>query len=494
MAAQQGTHKYINYFDIMVIGKTGMGKSTTAEKILIANPLEKKYLGEPYQDPTHDDENGHIQYGDMFMWHLSNKPNEIERVTEKLKNLVFYRSLSHPHKEVNQYHEKGYESTEQCELFSNDTTKIRVLDVPGFYGSEASCSSNIRERAMQTANNDLSIMRKILHIKIAKKFKFNRIMYFLPEKGALERDSQILQTEIGIMENYFGRSIFESMVVIATHSANAYKFFPKDRDLFPSEDIEKTRYFFHKAMIKVFGTEDVPTPPIVFISLFDTCEEVYSKIRDCKVSKEGVELRFNPSTCARCSIKIGTLKEDEYVEERDGDRIRTCTRDNDWSHAIPYEDSTCHPMMIPKYTKLQKIVGGIAHLITFKIFWGKWPSFKSLDEMCIKCGECPKTRGCVKVNTTYTNGSGEIKVDHTSTVIESYVIQMESDDKPPMQDDEEERVPLVGPKVFLPDSSVVTGYTGSINASFLRGQRGEGDGGEKDGGEEGLGKPQAKDS
>ena len=36
----------INYYDIMVIGNTGQGKSTTADKILIANPDGRRYVAE----------------------------------------------------------------------------------------------------------------------------------------------------------------------------------------------------------------------------------------------------------------------------------------------------------------------------------------------------------------------------------------------------------------------------------------------------------------
>ena len=37
MAQQQGIEG-VSYYDIMVIGKTGQGKSTTTDKLLIANP------------------------------------------------------------------------------------------------------------------------------------------------------------------------------------------------------------------------------------------------------------------------------------------------------------------------------------------------------------------------------------------------------------------------------------------------------------------------
>ena len=481
-SVQQGIHNYVDYFDIMVIGKTGMGKTTTADKLLMANPAGKEYLGMPHEEPQQDEVNGRVHYNDLFLWHLSNKPGEVEKVSQRLKNLVFCRSLENPHEEINNIHmDSCYESTEQCELLSNDSSKIRVLDVPGFYGSDVAHSTNICDRVRETAENDLSTMRKILHIKMAKKFKFNRIVYFFPEHGVPSRVTQILQTEIGIMENYFGRSIFESMVVIATQPASNYKLFRKDINLFPSKDLEKTKFFFQEAMKKVFTVDkgfkpdDIPDPPIQFISMFDTCEQILEKIKSSKVSKEGVELQFNPSTCARCNIKIGTLRADIPATE---DMLATCTY-GDWSSAVPYSESTCHPMMIPKYSTLQKVVGGIAHLITFKIFWGKWPSFESLDEVCIKCKEGPKARGCHKVHTVYSKDSvGEIEVDHTSKVNESYIISIESEDDQHGNEGEvqgDEKMAIVGPEYFAPDASLVRGY--SLPGSELRG---EGDGGVND--------------
>jgi len=40
----------IDYYDILVIGKTGMGKSTTADKLVIANLKGTDYSGEQHSD------------------------------------------------------------------------------------------------------------------------------------------------------------------------------------------------------------------------------------------------------------------------------------------------------------------------------------------------------------------------------------------------------------------------------------------------------------
>jgi hypothetical protein len=416
------------YYDIMFIGRTGTGKSTTADKLLIANPNVESYLDKPNEEPTRDDVNGYIKHTDMRMWPLSDKKEEIERVSYRLKSLAFYRNLENPHEEVNDARQSGtYDLTTQCELLSNDSTNIRVLDVPGFYSSDANVG-NVQECAQATSGNDLSIVRKILHIKMAKKFKFHRIVYFLPERGPLEQDSQVLQSEIQIMEKYFSRSIFQTMVVVATYPASSYKFFNRKADLFPQEDVDMTRLYFQMAMQSIFKSDDVPEPPIIFISMFDRCEDIYDKIRNSKVAKEGVgPLEFNPATCARCSIKIGKLHEDSTYGDHT-DNMAICTN-SDWESAMPYEDSTCHPMLIPKYSMQQKIVGEIAHLLTFKLFLGKWPSYCSLEEVCINCGEGPKSRGCLRVYTSFVCSTGEIRVNHTSTVDE-LSMELEDDTAP----------------------------------------------------------------
>ena len=52
---QEGTNSYSNHFDIMLIGRTGHGKSTTADKLLVANPTGKIYTCEGTQNKDLDD-------------------------------------------------------------------------------------------------------------------------------------------------------------------------------------------------------------------------------------------------------------------------------------------------------------------------------------------------------------------------------------------------------------------------------------------------------
>ncbi len=462
---------YKDYYDIMFLGKTGMGKSTTVDKILMANPNQANYdynpstahptitydtlpteilnsgngqaeaLGPNGDDITNGGElQGSVstiktatQCSDLSMWHLSENQdqNEVER---RLKNLVMWRSLDSPHEHVNKSRTHSSSSV-SCELFSNDTSKIRVLDVPGFYGPnvvgiEERRSSDVFDLVGRGIENDLTIMRKILHIKVATQFKFNRIVYFLPDTGVLTRPSQILQTEIGIMEHYFKLSVFNCMVVVATHNHSIYSKVRKDCDLYTAEELGQTRAVFRQAMRKVFISDDIPDPPIIFISQFDTCDEILWKIKESKVVKEGVGLIFNPSTCAKCGIHIGMLADPDKPRSSEVGAVAICMN-KPGSVAIPYDESLCHPRLVPKYNKVQCLFGGMAHLLLWKQFLGRWPYFGNQDEVCLCCNKPPKATGCTRVGTKYKHkkvkGDG-IEVKHTPEVEENYQFVVDTTD------------------------------------------------------------------
>ena len=422
---QQGIEdSSIDYYDILVIGRTGMGKSTTADKLLIANLTNRNYLGAEYSEPAVDEER--ILADDLTIWLIS---DEIEKAKKRLKDLIMCRGLENPHKEINTTHTVASPVTRNCELISNETTKVRVLDVPGFFGEDAgetsetsqSVSDHSLPRSISKAQNmavtDLGIMRKILHIQSAMKMEFKRILYFLPDKGPLVRGSGNLQVELGSMVHYFGMSIFDCMVLIATQPANVYKFVQPGTDPFDEDDMKKTRENFQVALRHVLPeTEPLPKPPIIFASMNDSCETIYKKIDSATVAKKVVKLMFDSETCARCGIKTKILKKNEKV---------ACYFGQNESSTIPYEESTCHPIFIPKYSKVTKILGGIAHLLTFRVFMGKWPSFKNMDEVCIDCKRAPGSRGCRRVGSDFVHGKESIKVEHTNDEDEPIVVVME---------------------------------------------------------------------
>ena len=70
----------------------------------------------------------------------------------------------------------------------------------------------------------LAIMREVLRIQAAMRMNFKRILYFIPERGPLERCHEILRMELEQMVHYFGKSIFDCMVLIATVNPDVYQY------------------------------------------------------------------------------------------------------------------------------------------------------------------------------------------------------------------------------------------------------------------------------
>ena len=403
-----------DYYDIMIIGRTGMGKSTTTDKLIIANPHHLNYAGE--QHPDEIMEGGQLKLSDLCVWLISDAEDELERVSTRLKNLVFYRSLDNPHEHVNSvYNKRSKMATSRPQLISNETTKVRVLDVPGFFGKEIGTKGE-QKTGERVTSTGLSIMREILRIQSMMGMKFRRIIYFIPERGALERPHKGLQMELEQMVHYFGKSIFDCMVLVATVGPDIYQYLPPDVIPFSKEAKQSTREMFQAALTEVLPEpEDVmildDRPPIVFISMKDSCEDLTKKIEDAPVICDELRLEFDHHTCIKCGLKAKILKDSNNRRQR-----VACYAGEDPSAAVPYDESQCHPLIISKYWTIAKIVGGIAHVITGRKFVNQrwWPDFRNPDdEVCVECGKVPGQPGCKKIGSRFRLEDGVYKVDHS---------------------------------------------------------------------------------
>ena len=408
------------YEDFMVIGNTGQGKSTTADKLLIANPTGHVYepVNAPGQQLVVDERNRQLSYSDITMWLAHGiKRDDFET---HLKFLTYCRSKDKPHEEVNKRRSASsdvFKPTADCEVLSNETSKVRIMDVPGFFDGASILSKKKDDpEGAKTLSptehldiNNLDIMRKIIHIQTALAMKFNRILYFLPVRGPLERISAHLKLELKWMAHYFGTAIFKSMVLVATAQARLSKMPIQDEEKFPEEDAKMTKELFCRALKEVLTSTSenlLPNPPLIFISLTNTCEEILAKVKGATVQQEGLHLQIDPNTCAECGVKIGVVK---------GQRV-TCYFGEDLRNAIPYEESTCHPFFVPRYSRIDKIWGGFMHIVTFRWASGEpWPVF--VGEKCVACESMPNTRGCMQVGKDYGKGQQRKPVDHTSQVV-----------------------------------------------------------------------------
>ncbi len=417
----------VEFFDIMTIGTTGQGKSTTGDKLLIANPTGHDYTAGAQKvssstPPSHtevqvDEENHQLKLSDITMWLTHGTEGEKEFETH-LKFLNNCRTKAKPHEEVNKARSaamKIFKPTKDCEVVSNDTSRVRIMNVPGFFDRAQilrrqtdSQNGSLLSPTKKLELSNLGIMRTIIRIQTTLAMNFNRILYFLPSRGPLERMNAVLMLELEWMAHYFGRAIFKSMVLVATVQPRFSQMEIDNNEKFTNKDAQMTKEFFHKALDEVFSPSPenpIPDPPLIFISLTDTCEEILAKVKGANVEQEGLCLEFDPDMCADCGVRIGVIQ---------GQRVTCYFGEDAFKDAIPYEDSTCHPLIVPKYTPAQVLWEHFKHVVLFRFITRPWPLLT--DEICSLCGNVPNTRGCRKVGTECTINGQTVTVDHSNQI------------------------------------------------------------------------------
>ena len=424
------TIRAMDYFDIMIIGKTGQGKSTTADKLLIANPTGENYVKKNIR--LYNDED--LQ--DLQLWWLPDDPDAQQRIFTRLKNLVDYRASvdSYPHVSINRAH--AHDSGEgrpgmavnrrtlKCELFSNETTKVRILDVPGFFSEIPHDQLKTGYRHLKSSNQaDLGTMRRIIRIQTVMQMRFKRILYFLPSRDTLELNDAAFQQELQLMYSHFGRAIFEVMVLVATLGPTTYRIVPESCQVeMPTVELDRSRSIFQEAL-RAFIPENTPSPPIIFVSLRETCESILQKVQRARVSDESLQLQFSSSVCARCDMTVGV---------HNGERV-ACTHCEDWSSAQDYYESHCHPTLVPKYSSLEKFGKRLAAAVKSVLLERQWRWPELDDEICPFCQLEPGTRGCKMVGSVVTWQGIPKEVDHTNSALEGIEIEQEDQATPVVQ-------------------------------------------------------------
>ena len=420
------------YIDFLLLGKTGSGKSTTVDKLVTANIYGTNYVGTQHSEPQRLGDR--VKMEDITLWNLPGHKNP-KQVEDRMKRALFHRAVSGDYSQSDS--DEEYDSpdsiTTHCELLGNEISRLRVLDVPGFdastsYHLPAQVRPNgegvnpLELKANNQQQQNFIIMRQILRIQANKSLAFQRILYFLPCRGPPERADANLQNELALIRYYFGDLIFDIMIMVATNPSSS-----SQRNSFKQRDMQKTKRNVKRALELVFMEERegavglevenpiIPEIPIVYISLEDTGKEIYDKLGAAYVvrpTREGFRLKFREKLCTRCATEYGLVRNECLVcfEDVDGKRKE-----------VPYDESKCHPLIIPKYSKLKKVLGGIGYIVFLGIPYvagAKWPWFTNNDEICVQCERPPGTPGCKKVleEVNLVKGSPAVKVNHTSDV------------------------------------------------------------------------------
>ena len=224
------------------------------------------------------------------------------------------------------------------------------------------------------------------------------------------------------MMHYFGKSIFQCLVLVATvpHYISEDEEYPEEKK-FPQKVVQSTLDIFQEALKEVFSSttdEPVPKPPLIFISMSDSCEKILDKVRRAYDADVSLNLEFNPTTCTNCGVKIGMVKDQKV----------TCHFN---TNTIPYEESTCHPKLVAKFSRADKVWGEVKHVMLFKWVKNPWPVFT--DEECAGCKGSPDTHGCMKVGSVFEFKVKKqvemITVDHTNKFDEEEMVIIEGENE-----------------------------------------------------------------
>ena len=413
--AVAGNDQNGDYFDIVLIGRTGFGKSETGNKLLKIRHLElrpdreQEVTAEMGTEVAMDQDHGlhsvsvegpqtetinlisshEVQIGtgvdevpgDNQLTEATSYPNIKlfkSKITGLLNQTTSYFKVSHDTDES---------TTKQCQLLSNRQDKVRVLDVPGFADSEEANAKN-----MKVYDANLATFRNVLHIQHEYDIRFDRVAYFLPTRGPPEKTDGYFQEELKVLHYFLGMAVFDSMVIIATNN-------PDERYQklgFEDRDKKKTQQVFLNALRKATtwpGPDahgQLICPPVVYIPHKESGENILKILREAEVQNtRGLICTFVDGVCSKCATKFQVIQH----ESKEAIPISVCNEETD-EHRMKH----CHPVIVPKHSKVMNKIGEIFYIATHYIKEWKKPDIPySFAEICPHCQKPPGSPGCVPV-------------------------------------------------------------------------------------------------
>ena len=228
------------YYDIIIIGNKGQGKSELSEKLVESKIFSKDVRSE---DTVLEGQFSGISVN--------------SNITEAGKNTSCARSEF------------------SFNLKTNEKTKVRVLDTHGLNDSKFIDQDN--------ATVNMQLLKSIVSFARDRNLRVRRVVYFLPKRAALDKADGSLQQELKLMCRYFGKEVFNVMVIIATNPADERW----QVQGFSESEIEQCqkvlRGCFDETAKKVPEMSSITCPPVIYLPKQENEADAIKKIKDAAV-------------------------------------------------------------------------------------------------------------------------------------------------------------------------------------------------------------------